>query len=152
MFNKKDLMLLDLIRDNSRKSMPEMSRGVRLPLKFAFRRFRYLQKTVIKKFVCLINFDAIGYPHRIGLWIKCGNRAGAENFFLKHPMVNSLFHINKDYDFLVEAFFRDLRELEEFINELEAFEPKNVGMYHLVEELKKEGFLMTKNAKTGKAK
>ena len=56
--------------------------------------------------------------------------------------VNSLFKINNNYDFFVEAIFRDINELEEFKEELEIkFKTRKFVLYHLINEIKKESFL-----------
>ncbi|MBI4447901.1 hypothetical protein HY643_02880 [Candidatus Woesearchaeota archaeon] len=145
MFNKEDLALISIMRDDSRRSLPEISRTLQLPLQQVFRRFKYFKKTVIQKFVCLVDFEKIGYPHKVEAFVKCRDKEGLKNFLISSTNVNSAFCVLEDYDFLIEAVFKDFGELEEFFYKIEMFGIDGKLVHHLVEELKREDFLSAKN-------
>ena len=63
-------------------------------------------------------------------------------FLEKHQNVNSLYKINNGYDFLVDVIFRQMIELEEFIELLETkFKVRHRDVYFIIDEIKLEGFM-----------
>ncbi|MFC1769320.1 hypothetical protein ACFLZX_06180, partial [Nanoarchaeota archaeon] len=64
------------------------------------------------------------------------------DFLIKHNNVNSAFKINNGYDFHIECMFRNLKELEEFNENLEEkFNIKDKKVFFLIEDIKRETFL-----------
>ncbi len=66
-----------------------------------------------------------------------------ETYMTEHYLVNSVFRINNGYDYLVEAVFRNMRELTEFVQALEKYHVKEHKEFFVLEDLKREAFLTT---------
>jgi len=74
--------------------------------------------------------------------VKKEDRNTVREFLTKHSSVNSAFKINNGYDFSVEAIFRNIREVEDFIELLEEkFSIKSKQVFYIIDDLKKEEFL-----------
>ena len=65
---------------------------------------------------------------------------------MKHGNVNSIYKINNGFDFQVEVIFRNLKEVEAFVESLEdSFSITSKQIYYVIDELKKECFLTNPN-------
>ena len=54
----------------------------------------------------------------------------------------SIFRINNGFDFIVEAVFKNINELENFIESLEdKFKIKSKNVYYIIDEIKREKFM-----------
>ena len=64
------------------------------------------------------------------------------NYLKAHPSINNLFKINNGYDYLIEGIFTHIKDMEDFIEELEEkFKLEQRQTYHIIDELKREEFL-----------
>jgi DNA-binding Lrp family transcriptional regulator len=69
-------------------------------------------------------------------------RDALQDYLKHHKSINTVYRVNSGFDFMVEAVFRDLKEGNDFIEELsEKFEIEQSHTLHIIEEIKKEGFL-----------
>ena len=56
--------------------------------------------------------------------------------------MNNLMKINNDFDFFLEVVFREIRDLEAFMERLEEdYRIRTKKVFYVIEELKREGFL-----------
>lgn len=63
-------------------------------------------------------------------------------YLTKHPNVNTLCRITNGYDFIFECIFKNIKELETFIETIEnKFHLKSKQIHYVVDDLKREGFL-----------
>ena len=69
------------------------------------------------------------------------DRDALKEFLMKCNSVNTLFRINNGYDFLVEAVFRNMKEMQDFVEKLERFKIKDRQEFYLLEDLKRESFI-----------
>jgi hypothetical protein len=66
-------------------------------------------------------------------------------FLMKHPNINSANKINNGYDFLVEAVFRELKDVDEFLEKVdERFKVQEKHVYYIIDELGREMFMTDK--------
>jgi len=69
-------------------------------------------------------------------------RSQVKEYLTKHQRVNSFMRVNNGFTFVIDAIFRDIKESEDFIEELEErFETSKKMVLYVVEELKREAFL-----------
>ncbi len=144
MIDKDDLALLAQLRKNSRVKMTKMSRELDIPVSTIFERLKGPLRNYIKRFTCLMNNSEVGFNSRATLILKVDQEQKEEirAFLEKHQNVNSLYRINNGYDFLLDAIFKQMIDLEEFIEQLEkSFRIKHKEVYFIIDEIKQEGFL-----------
>lgn len=144
MMDGDDLALLAQLRKNSRVKMTRMSRELDIPVSTIFERLKGPLRNYIKRFTCLLNNSEIGFSSRATLILKVDKeqKEDIRAFLEKHPNVNSLYRINNGYDFLLDSIFKQMRDLEEFIEQLEkSYKIKQKEVYFIIDEIKQEGFL-----------
>lgn len=143
MLERKELILLSHLRQNARKNLTTISRETGIPVSTIFDKIRKYEKTVIKKHTALLDFSQLGYDVKvhIALRVPREQRNDLKEYLMKEPLVNSVYRINNGYDFLIEAFFRNIREVHDFVEGLERFKVKKPEEYYVLEEIKKEAFM-----------
>ena len=141
---KTDLLIISSLRQNARMKLTDMSRMTRIPVSTLFDRMKLHEGNIIQKHTALVDFSKLGYNTRanIILKVKKEDRNAIRDFLMKHSCVNSAFKINNGYDFLIEAVFKNIKEVEDFIELLEEkFKIKAKQVFYVIDDLKKEAFL-----------
>jgi hypothetical protein len=62
---------------------------------------------------------------------------------LAHSRVNNLFRINNGYDYSAECLFLNIKEIEEFVENLELhFKILDKHVFHIIDDLAREKMLV----------
>ncbi|MBU0650959.1 Lrp/AsnC family transcriptional regulator [bacterium] len=141
---KKDLLILSELRKNARETLTRMSRRINIPTSTIFDKIKQYNGNLIKSYTTLINFSELGFNTRANIMLRFNGdvRNEVKEYLLKHPHVNSVSKIGNGFDFMFEAIFVNIKDMEEFIEKLdEKFKIENKEVYYIVEDIKKEGFL-----------
>lgn len=141
---KKDLMLLANLRANARATLTSISKKVQMPISTIFDRLKSHQDGVIKKHTTLVDFSKLGYKTRAHLTVKVNksDREKLRSYLGKHFNVNTVYKINNGYDFLAEVIFKELKQMEDFVEELEEkFKIRGKNIFYIIEDIKRENFL-----------
>jgi len=141
---KKDLMVISCLRQNARETLTRMSRKIRMPISTIYDRLRYQERDLIIRHTTLLDFAKMGFNARVSIAIRVNRESRSQicQFLASHPNVNSLFKINNGYDYLIEAVFRHLKELQEFMEQIEAkFPITEKQLFYIVDDVKREDFL-----------
>ncbi len=144
MVEEKDVMLLAQLRKNARAKLTNISKQTDIPVSTIFERLRTPLRSYIKKYTCLLNNSELGFNSRATLILKVDKEQKHEigQFLEKHQNVNSLYRINNGYDFLIDVIFKQMMNLEEFIEHLERkFRIKQKEVYFIIDEVKEEAFM-----------
>lgn len=140
----KHLKILACLRKDARMALTKMSREIRVPVSTIFDNLKASEDDLITKHTSLLNFGKLGYNARANIMIKV-NRADKEalgNFLTTHESINSAFKVTNGYDFLVEGIFRNIKELEEFKEEVESqYKVEDTQTMYIVDDIKREDFL-----------
>jgi DNA-binding Lrp family transcriptional regulator len=144
MFPKKDLLILTELRTNSRETLTKISRRTNVPISTIFDKIKYYQGDLIKKHTILMDFSKLGFNARANIMIKVERNAREEvrNFLLNHYNVNSVFKISNGFDFLIEGIFKNVKDVEDFLDYLESkFKLEQVQTHYIIEDIKRESFM-----------
>jgi Lrp/AsnC family transcriptional regulator for asnA, asnC and gidA len=146
MISKTDKLILIELRKNARKPLAEISRNTGIPVSTIFDRLKKLEKNVVHKHTALIDYSKVNHNMIVNFIIKTDEteREKLKDFLESHKNVNSIYRITSGYDFMVECIFKDMKQIEDFNEELYNFKIKNKSQFHVIEELKKEEFLTKK--------
>jgi len=140
----KDLLTIRHLRSNARISLTELSKKTNIAVSTLYDRLKGYRQSVIKRYTVLLDFNSLGYYTRATIVLKVKNEQKNEiaQFLSSHPTMNSLYKINNGYDFLFEGVFKQLKDMEEFMEALDnKFVIKSKQVYYIIEELKKESFM-----------
>jgi DNA-binding Lrp family transcriptional regulator len=143
MVTKTDMVVLAHFRQDARCRLTALSRKTGIPVSTLFDKLREYESTVVPRMVSLLDFEALGFATHVNVLIKSGKETDAlREHLLKHPSVNSLYRVHDRFDYLVEGVFRNLRELDDFVQQLKhQYSARSIEVQHLVDDLKREGFL-----------
>jgi DNA-binding Lrp family transcriptional regulator len=141
MIDKKDLKIISALRHNGRENITNISKRTGIPVTTIYDRIK--NNKLIQKFTVLIDLTLLGYSTRATILVKTtGDKNTLKQHLLKSININNLYRINNGHDFMFDALFHTMKELEDFINELENkyFVIKHETHY-IIEELCREKFL-----------
>ena len=148
MLAKKDMQIIANLRQNSRMSLTKMSRKTAIPVSTIFDKLKVYEGKLIQKHTSLLDFAKLGYNTRANITLKTNKdkREELKQFLTKHQNINSVYKINNGYDFLAEAVFKNIRELEDFLELLEEkFDVTERNVYYIIEDIKREAFMNNEN-------
>ncbi len=144
--NQKDLKILAYLRQDARMPLTNMSRKTGIPVSTIFDRIK--GNDIILKHTSLLNFTKLGYNTRAHISLKANreDKEALREFLSKHESVNSLYKINNGFDFMIEGIFKQINDMESFLEMLESkFKIEGKQYYFIIEDLKKEAFMSNIN-------
>ena len=142
--NKKDLQIIANLRQNARMPLTKMSRKTNIPVSTIFDRLRLSESRVIIKHTTLLDFSKLGFNTRANITLKVDreDKEKLKEFLIKHHLVNSLYKINNGYDFMIEGVFKQIKDMEDFLEDLEKrFKILEKKAFYIIEDLKRETFM-----------
>ncbi|MBI5389772.1 hypothetical protein HZB01_05340 [Candidatus Woesearchaeota archaeon] len=144
MLPQKDILILRELRQNARETLTNMSKHTKIPVSTLYDRLQMREKDIIRKHTAILDFAYLGYSTRANVFLSVEKefRDALKRELLKSRHVNSLFKINNGYDFLMECIFHQMKELEDFLEELETqYRLKDIKVHYIVEDIKREAFM-----------
>lgn len=148
MLNNKDLMFIGCLRDNARETLTKISKKTKIPISTLYDRLKMHEKTFITKHTTLIDFAKLGFATKASVMIKSSRetREKLQKHLQVRNEVNSLYKINNGYDFLIEVITKHVKDLEDFLDELEEkFNVTDKQVFYIIEDIKRENFLSALN-------
>ncbi|MEA3514921.1 MAG: Lrp/AsnC ligand binding domain-containing protein [Nanoarchaeota archaeon] len=143
---KNELQIITALRKNSRESLTKISRKTGIPVSTIFDKIK--ENPLITKSTCLLDFNQIGFNTRAKVTIKVERetREDLRKYLNKHQNVNSLYKINSGYDFLIELVFRNIKDLEDFMENIrDRFKIIEDNVFYVLEDIKREDFMNDDN-------
>tara|TARA_Y100000310_G_scaffold287358_1_gene312191 strand:- start:2990 stop:3457 length:468 start_codon:yes stop_codon:yes gene_type:complete len=142
MYREKDLRIYAELRKDARKSLTNISKATKLPISTVFDKLKY--DRAVKKYTALVDFTDFGFSTKVMMMIALPKekRKEAKTFLCKHQNTNSVFKINHNYDFMIEAVFKHIKHLEDFVDVLEnKFQLQRVDIHHIIYDIQRETFM-----------
>ena len=141
MLSKTEIKVLSHLRKDSRQRFTNIARKTGLH-KFTVSNIeKRLRDRGLIKHTSLLDFGNIGYNIITSFVLKSNENELLHDFLMAHPNVNSLSRIEGRYDFFAEAIFRNMKDMHDFIEELDKVGVEQMQQIHLIEDIKKEAFL-----------
>ena len=119
-----------------------------MPISTIFDKIKKYDSDLIRKHTALLDFEALGYSTRANIMLKVekSSREDFQSYIEKEQSVNSAYRINNGFDFIIEVVFKNVRELQDFIDQIEGkFGVVEREVFYIVDELKSEAFLSNPN-------
>jgi len=141
---KRDIVLLTLLRQNSRESLVRLSKKSFMPVSTIYEKLKGEFKRYVKKYTAIIDHHNIGFPIHAFMLLKVQkeDKNNVEQFLSKHHLVNSIYRINNSFDFIVEFYAPSINKLDDAIDLLnDKFAILDVMIYFVSREIGKEIFL-----------
>ena len=143
LLSQKELLIISQFRKDARKNLTNVSRDIKIPVSTIYDKLKVYEKSIIKKYTAIVDFSKLGYNVRVSISIKALQETKKQltSFILSNFNVNSVYRINSGYDFMVEAIFKDMNDLQVFLDKLDEIGVKERNEYFISEDLKRESFL-----------
>jgi len=144
MLKKTEMMILSELRNNSRESLTRMSRKTSIPISTIYEKMKRYEGDIIKKYTMIIDFAKLGFNTKATILVRVPKeyRDNLKDYLIHNKFVNNLDKINNGYDFIIDGVFRELKDVECFLEKLEnEFNVTDKYVYYVIDELKKEGFM-----------
>lgn len=141
--SSKTLQFLSYLRNNSREKLTTISKETNIPISTLFDLLKDLQENLIIKNTVLLDFTKLGYHIRAQVFLKVNkeDKDKLKKHLFCHHNVNTIYKINNYWDFLIETVHQDIKELDNFLeNLINKFNIENKEIHYLIDEVKKEGF------------
>lgn len=95
-----------------------------------------------------MNFPELGYHTHAQVFLKVAHHEKSKELKEKmkthlsfHNNVNTVYKVNNGWDFMIETVHKNIKELNDFLEELEEkYYLQDKEIHYLIEEVKKEGF------------
>ncbi|MCB0689427.1 MAG: Lrp/AsnC family transcriptional regulator, partial [Saprospiraceae bacterium] len=113
--------ILEILQEDSRKTIREISQELNLTTTPVFERIKKLEKAgIIKQYVALLDTRKLGRKLHafIDISIKDHSKAAIDSFveeIISHPEVQACYHITGVSDFLLKIILEDVEQYNEFV-------------------------------------
>lgn len=144
MIQKQDTKILACLRENARETITQISKKTQIPISTVYERIKRHKTNTIYKFSALLDFTKFGYTAKAMILFKIykTDKKRIKEYFISDPNVNSVYKINNGYDYMIEVVFRTIKDLEEFLENLdEEYKIKHKEVHYLIDDLKREEFM-----------
>lgn len=146
--SKRELSLISHLRQDGRITLTDLSRQSGLPISTVYEKLKSLKAEGLVRTTALIDFAKLGFSVRVMIAMKVEReiRKQFEEYLRKHFQVNTVLRINNGFTFLVDFIFRDMREAEDFLEDMEQrFKLRKKMVFYIIGEVKREAFLNGSN-------
>ena len=139
----KELLIMSLLRQNSRETLTKMSKMSHIPSSTIYDKIKTHERGLIKKHTCIIDFSKLGFNTRASISLKVGKgkKEGLKDYLIKHPNVNTIYKINNGFDYWIECIFKHIRDLEDFLEHLEDKFGVKKQVFYIIDDIKREAFM-----------
>lgn len=142
--NEKDFKILTFLRQDSRMPLTKMSRKTQIPVSTIFDKIKSYEDNIILRHTALIDFSKLGFTTRANISFRVDreDKDNLKEHLVNSAYVNSIYKINNGFDFMIEGIFKDLKEMEDYIELLEKkFKIAEHKSHFIIEDLKREAFM-----------
>lgn len=144
MLDKKEMLILANLRKNARETLTAISKKTSIPISTIFEKIKNYETNLIKKHTTLIDFTKLGFNTRATILIKVAKdyKEKLREHLLINKSLNNVYKINNGYDFMLEGIFKEIKDVESFLDKLENdFGVTDRYVYYIMDEIKREDFL-----------
>ena len=119
--DKKDLQILQYLKDHSRDKISEISMKTGIPRATVFERIEKMKReNYITKFTLEVDYEKVGFPVLSYIFISYDSNSGVEQKDLCRKLaelenVVSCSIVSGDWDFLILSVHKSMRDLSEFV-------------------------------------
>lgn len=116
MLDKKDLAILEILREDSRMSIRGIAKKTNLrPSTVHQRLIRLKEKNVIERFTVKLDNKAVGRNFIVFLFVKTKPSILLDQKITSNAHVSDVFGVTGEYDVLLKLKFKDVDEFNDFI-------------------------------------
>lgn len=140
---QKDCEIIKHLRENARKSLTDISKDTNIPVSTIFKKLKEFEKSIVKKYVAVLNYELIGHHHWNVLFLKIPShqKKEFEEHLSKHPNVNNLYEIISEFNYKLETVFKNMKEYADFVEDIcNRFNIESKRDFNIIKDIKRESF------------
>jgi len=141
---------MSALRKNARQTLTNISKQTKIPVSTIYDRIKKHEKGIIKKHTSILDFSKIGYNIRLNLLLKIKEKEKFQDFILKNMNINSVFKIEGDFNFAIDCIFKQMDEMQYFMEKLNQLGIIKKQTHFVTEEIIRENFMNMEADKNGK--
>jgi DNA-binding Lrp family transcriptional regulator len=145
MLKPTDMKFIAELRQDARQTLTEISKKTKIPISTLYDKLKLHEGSLIAKHTTILDFAKLGYNCRANVMLKASreDKEALCSYLKVHHSVNNLFKINNGFDYLTELIFPNVKEMEDFIEELEQkFKIETKQTNYIIDEMRREEFLV----------
>ena len=115
--------ILGVLLDDSRLSYRQIAKKVGVSAATVMNRVKELEKTIIKKYTAILDYEKLGYDVEVIIEIRIskGKLIEVEKEIANHPNVFAVYDVTGDFDAVILARFPSRRKMDAFIKKLQTY-------------------------------
>lgn len=115
--------ILSVLLDDSRLSYRQIAKKVGVSAATVMNRVKELEKTVIKKYTTILDYEKLGYDVEVIIEIRIskGKLIEVEKEISNHPDIFAVYDVTGDFDAVILARFPSRRKMDSFIKKLQTY-------------------------------
>jgi Lrp/AsnC family leucine-responsive transcriptional regulator len=139
----KDQEIIKLMRAGKRLNISEIARQLNLPISTVNDRIKKIEERYILKRTSILDYPKLGFNAHAKLAIRIyhGQKQAFLDFLKSQDCVNSIYHIDSNYDFLIEVVFKDTVELKHWIDAVQSDFSADVSIFQIIKIEERERFI-----------
>jgi DNA-binding Lrp family transcriptional regulator len=138
MIKNDEKKILNILRENARKSIARISRETKIPPSTVLGRIARIEE-YLQRYCSLVDWKEAGYNIIVHLAIS-GEEEILRSFLMGNMSVNTIQTVAKEYNFYVEAVFPDIKGMYDFLEELSTNNATKFVEHHILDTIKKESY------------
>jgi len=128
-----------MMRTGKRLNISKIARQLEMPTSTVNDAIKRIEKKYMVKRSSLLDYSKLGYNANALAAVKI--KEGKQDFldYIKQmKFVNSIYHINSGYDFLIDVVFKDVSKLKFWIEEIKKHFDLKISVFHIFGAEEKE--------------
>ncbi|MBD3309828.1 winged helix-turn-helix transcriptional regulator [Candidatus Woesearchaeota archaeon] len=142
MVKEKERQIIEHMRQGKRFNISAIARRLNLPISTVSDRIRRIEKDYVMKRISLLNFPSTGHYANALLAMKVeGQKDRMLEFLRQDRNVNSIYHTNTNFTFLVDVVCRQNHELVQWMTDVKDRFQAEILPFHILKVEEKERFV-----------
>ncbi len=115
--------ILSVLLDDSRLSYRQIAKKVGVSAATVMNRVKELEKTIIKKYTTILDYEKLGYDVEVIIEIRIskGKLIEVEKEIANHPNIFAVYDVTGDFDAVILARFPSRSKMDTFIKKLQTY-------------------------------
>ena len=115
--------ILGHLRNDGRMCLTTMSRKIGMPVSTIHEKLKQYKAKGYVQPSLLLNFEKMGFTAHAHILLRVRNKHKPKlfDFLNNHKNVNRLYQINNGWNLLAEVVFKNMKELEKFVDKLKLY-------------------------------
>lgn len=141
--NSHEKEIIKRLRRGKKVNVSAIAREMKLPVSTVADKIKKIDEKYVIKRSSLLNYSRLGYVsnHMLAIKARPSEKEGLLGFLKQQGCVNSIYHTNSNFSFLVEVVFRDNLEFINWLERMRAEFPIEMQTFQILKVEDKERFL-----------